>query len=239
MSRDDDRVFEWAALSEAELVVLASAGRGEAFNALMQRYDQRLYRVTRSVITDDIEAEDVLQESYLRAFAALDSFRGESTLLTWLTRITLNEARGRLRRRRRSVELDALEAPARERVRTEASDPAPGEPNPEAVAARAEIRRVIEAAVDALPEALRLVFVLRDIEDSSTEETAAQLGLRPETVKTRLHRARRLLRERLPSELHDNLGDTFPFCGARCRRLRDRVLGLYGRPRKSFEALPA
>jgi RNA polymerase sigma-70 factor (ECF subfamily) len=211
--------------SDLDLVVLARGGDGIAFRAIMQRYNQRLYRVARGVVRDDAEAEDVVQESYMRAFAALGDFRGNSRLGTWLTRIVLNEAFGRMRRRRPMEELDALDRAVQEGdTRVIMFPSAQPEPSPEIAAARAEVRRLLERAVDDLPEPFRLVFVMRDVEEMSIEETAANLDLRPETVKTRLHRARTLLRKSLDRKLATALRDSFPFQGARCARITDIVL---------------
>ncbi len=210
-------------LDEAALVDLARAGDGDAFRVIMRRGNQRLFRIARGVVRDDAEAEDVLQESWVRAFSALDSFRGEAGIMTWLTRIVLNEARGRLRRRRPTVDLDHLDR-AQEGAQVIPFPTSPTTDNPEGDAARAEIRRLLERAVDELPEIFRMVFILRDIEGCSIEETAADLGVRPETVKTRLHRARRLLREALDAKLGATLAGAFPFLGPRCQRITDTVL---------------
>ena len=215
-------------LGDAELARLARRGDGAAFRAIMQRHNRRLYRVARAVLHDDGEAEDVVQETYVRAFAALADFRGGSSLATWLTRIALNEALGRLRRRRPTVEIETFDARPEARV-----IPFPlmsPDMNPEQAAARQDVRRLLERAIDGLPEPFRVVFVLRDVEELSIEETAAQLGLRPETVKTRLHRARRRLREALDAELASALTDAFPFAGARCARITDAVLKRLGIP---------
>jgi len=218
---------DYLSLPEGELVDHARAGDREAFRAIMTRCNQRLFRVARAVVRDEAEAEDVLQEAYARAFAAIAGFRGESGIATWLTRIVLNEAHGRLRRRRPMVELDEVEA-------AQAGAPGGGQvlafPNmaksddPEADAARAQIRRILERAVDELPEPFRLVFMLREVEELSVEETANHLGLKVETVKTRLHRARRRLREALDAQLADVMVGAYPFLGARCTRITEAVL---------------
>lgn len=212
------------ALDEAALVRLAQAGVGDAFRVIMQRGNQRLFRVARGVVRDDAEAEDVLQEAWVRAFAGIGSFRSEAGIMTWLTRIVLNEARGRLRRRRPTVGLEAVEAAQMEAGQVIRFPGAFGTASPEADAARAQIRGLIEHAVDDLPEGFRMVFILRDIEECSIEETAAALGLRPETVKTRLHRARRLLREALDARLASVTTGAFPFLGPRCERITGAVL---------------
>jgi RNA polymerase sigma-70 factor (ECF subfamily) len=216
-----------ASLPEPELVAHARDGDREAFREIMTRCNQRLFRVARAVVRDEAEAEDVLQEAYARAFAAFAGFRGEAGVATWLTRIVLNEAHGRLRRRKATVELDAVEA-------AQAAAPAGGQvlafpglsrsEDPEADAARAQIRRILERAVDELPEPFRLVFILREVEELSVEETASHLNLKAETVKTRLHRARRRLREALDAQLADVMVGAYPFLGARCARITEAVL---------------
>ncbi|WP_417230277.1 RNA polymerase sigma factor [Brevundimonas sp.] len=211
-------------LDEAELVRLAQAGDGDAFRAIMQRGNQRLFRVARGVVRDDSEAEDVLQEAYVRAFSAIGGFRGEAGVMTWLTRIVLNEARGRLRKRRPTVGLEQIEVAQMEGAQVIPFPNAFGSTSPEADAARTEIRGLIEQAVDDLPEAFRIVFILREIQECSVEETAANLQIKPETVKTRLHRARRLLRQALDDRLAPTLVESFPFMGARCQRITEAVL---------------
>src|SRR5262245_438684 len=184
-------------LQDNELVELAGSGDATAFRTIMQRHNRRVYRVARGVLGDDPEAEDVVQETYVKAFQNLAGFRGESSLATWLTRIAINEALGRKRRRRPTVDLDVLDTDQLGEMRVLLFPGAAAASNPEADANRAEIRRLLETAVDDLPEPFRIVFVMRDIEQMSVEETAEQLQILPETVKTRLHRARRLLRQAL------------------------------------------
>jgi len=211
--------LDYEGLDEAGLARLAKAGDPAAFEKIMQRYNQRLFRMARSIVRDDTEAEDVLQEAYVRAFSAIGRFREEASLLTWLTRIVINEARGRLRRRRPTVGLEMIETD--EGAVVPFARPLP---SPEAEAARAEARRLMEAAIDELPEAFRLVFILRELEECTVEETAERLGLVPETVKTRLHRARKLLRRALEDKLMSSLAEAFPFLGARCQGVTEAVL---------------
>ncbi|HEX5078870.1 MAG TPA: RNA polymerase sigma factor [Geminicoccaceae bacterium] len=221
LQRHPDR----AALGDQALVALARRGDEGAVRVLIQRHNQRLFRVARSVVRSDAEAEDVVQETYVRAFTNLDSFRGEALLSTWLTRIALNEALGRLRRHRPTTELAELDA---------ASDRSEGRlimfpssllpAGPEAEAARSQVRQLLEDAVDRLPDSFRTTFILRDVEGLSIEETAAQLSVRPETVKTRLHRARKLMRAAIEQRLAASLSDLFPFDGVRCARMADRVV---------------
>jgi RNA polymerase sigma-70 factor (ECF subfamily) len=216
--------LDYAAFDEAELALRAKAGDRDAFRAIMQRLNQRLFRVARGVVGSDHEAEDVLQEAYVRAFAAIGGFRGEAQLSTWLTRIVLNEARGRLRSRKTTVDLDAIEAAQAGGGGQVLAFPRLGGEDPEGNAARSEIRRLLEHAVDDLPEAFRVVFMMREVEECTVEETADALGLNPATVKTRLFRARRLLREALDAKLADALTGAYPFLGARCLRIQDAVL---------------
>ncbi len=212
-------------ICDAELVLLARQGDGGAFRTIMQRHNRRLYRVARSVLRDDSKAEDVVQEAYMRAFAGLAEFRGDSSLSTWLTRITINEAL-RLRNRQRStVSLELIDS-ARERNGTQIHllPLAHADNNPECMAAQREIGRVLERAIGNLPEPFRVVFVMRDVEEMSTEETATALGLRLETVRTRLYRARRLLRSALDKEFRSALKDRFPFADVRCARTKKILL---------------
>jgi RNA polymerase sigma-70 factor, ECF subfamily len=211
-------------LGERELVQLAQTGVGSAFRTIIQRNNRRLFRVARSILKDDSEAEDVVQEVYVRAFEHLSEFRGDSTLATWLTRIAINEAQGRLRRQRPTADLAVIDS---ERKGMSEIIPFPlacSNSDPERLAAQREVRRLIERAVDELPDAFRVVFVMRAVEEMSIEETASFLGLREETVKTRLHRARNLLRQALDAQLAPALKDSFPFDGARCARIADLVL---------------
>jgi RNA polymerase sigma-70 factor (ECF subfamily) len=216
-------------LDDTELAALARTGEAAVFRTIMQRHNRRLYRVARGVLGDDADAEDVVQETYVRAFEHLAHFRGESSLGTWLTRIAINEALGRRRKRRPSVDIanvDMLDEQGEVRVLIFPGIRAAG--NPETDASRAEVRRLLERAVDELPEPFRIVFVMREIEQMSVEETASQLEIRPETVKTRLHRARRLLREALQQKLGAVLQDAYAFDGARCERMTQAVLRRMG-----------
>lgn len=217
-------VMDYALLEDRALVGLAQSGHREAFRHIMQRCNQRLFRVARGVVNDDAEAEDVVQQAYVHAFEKLKTFRGEATLLTWMTRIVLNEAYGRLRQRRQTVDIDQIEASQFDGGRVVAFPSKFGNEDPAAAAAREQIRRLVEHAIDELPEPFRIVFVMREIEECTVEETAFALDLRAETVKTRLHRARRLLRTALHGTLSAMLTDAFPFLGPRCDRMTAAVL---------------
>lgn len=217
--------------TDAELLALMRRGEPAAFAALMRQNNRRLYRLARSIVRDESEAEDVVQETYVRALAHLDEFRGEASLTTWLARIAANEALGRLRRRRPTVELSQAE--------NVIALPGIGSAiDPETAAARREVRRVIERAVDELPANFRTVFMLRAVEQMSIDETAALLGIPPETVKTRFHRANRLLRQALSAEFASILDGAFPFAGARCDALINRVLARLGVVRGAPDPFP-
>lgn len=215
-------------LSEAELVAALRRGDARAFRVVMQRNNQRLYRLARSVLRDDAEAEDAVQEAYLRAFCALDGFKGDSSLATWLTRITLNEALGRVRRRQPTIDDPDGREEGSTRVIPFPLSRAGLDPDPERDVAMAEIRRLIEEAIDELPMPFRVVFVLREIEQMRTAEVAEALGVPLDTVKTRLHRAKRLLRKALKQRLASAVTDSFPFGGQRCARMTDRVMQRLG-----------
>jgi len=225
--RTEVALRENARSDESDLVRRTLSRDGAAFRTIMERHNRRLYRIARAVLRDDSEAEDAVQESYVRAFANLGTFRGDSSLATWLGRIALNEALGRLRRRRPAVPIDTMEV-----LRTHAQiiqfPNAMTAEDPERTMAQREILRLVERATEALPEIFRTVFVTRVIEGMSVQATAELLDIEPETVKTRLHRARHLLRDQLESEIGPVLLDAFPFAGRRCARVTDAVLRRLG-----------
>jgi RNA polymerase sigma-70 factor (ECF subfamily) len=207
---------------DTELVRRALARDETAVRAIMQANNRRLYRLARGILRNDSEAEDVVQEAYVRAFTHLESFRGDSSLSTWLSRIAMNEALGRLRRRRPALELDALPQGALEAEIIQF--PLSAATDPEKSMAQREIQAVVEHAIDELPEAFRLVFITRVIEGMNVEETAEILSLKPETVKSRLHRARNMLRDIVEKKIGPVVMEAFPFAGKRCERLTDAVL---------------
>ena len=225
MTRSDNTLArDYAAMDDTALVEAVQHGDRDAFRHVMQRCNQRLFRVARGVVNDDAEAEDVVQEAYVHAYEKLAAFRGDASLLTWLTRIVLNEAYGRLRQRRPTVDVGQIEASQADDSRVLPFPSRFGSEDPAAAAAREQIRRVVEHAIEELPEAFRIVFVMREIEECTVEETAASLALRAETVKTRLHRARRQLRAALNDTLSATLSEAFPFLGPRCDRMTTAVL---------------
>jgi RNA polymerase sigma-70 factor (ECF subfamily) len=200
--------------SEAELVAGAKRGDEAAIRAIIRIYNQSLFRLARGILADD-EAEDALQEAYLSAFRGIAEFRGEASLRTWLGRIVVNAARERLRRRGKTVLLDIDDVIAFPRA-------AGGDP--ESKMAQDQVRKLLEQAIDELPPAFRSVAIARLIEEMSVEETAAVLDLRPETVKTRLHRARRLLQAAVERRIGAVMTEAFPFGDQRCQRVADRVI---------------
>ena len=210
-----------AASGDMQLVRRALARESDAFRAIMKAHNQRLYRIARGVVRNDSEAEDIVQEAYVRAFASLGAFRGDSSLATWLARIVINEALGRLRKRRRTV---AMPEPQAEIIQF----PLNPSDDPERTMAQRQILKLVEQATDSLPDVYRTVFVARVIEGLSIEETADLLGVRPETVKTRLHRARALVRKALDDQIGPVLLDAFPFAGRRCERLTSAVMRRLG-----------
>ena len=217
-----------AAPDDIELAHRALARESGAFRTIMKTHNQRLYRLARGLVRDNGEAEDIVQESYVRAFTHLDGFRGDSTLATWLSRIVVNEALGRLRKTRRAERFVATDDPRQAEI-----IPFPlnaSTDDPERAMAQRQILKLVEEATDSLPDAYRTVFVARVIEGMSIEETASLLGLRPETVKTRLHRARSLVRKELDAQIGPVLLDAFPFAGRRCERLTTAVMKRLGFP---------
>ena len=203
---------------DAETALLARilAGDSTAFAELMRRYNRRLYRVARSVLRDDTEAEDALQDAYLQAYRALPGFRSESSLGTWLTRIVVNAALAHRRKNARLAEVIELSGEP-------IMDDLPSD-QPERAALRAQTRRLVEAKIDSLPDAFRTVFVLRALEELSVEETSDTLGIPEATVRSRYFRARSMLREALASEIDMAFEETFAFDGARCDRIVQNVL---------------
>ncbi|HEY3811856.1 MAG TPA: RNA polymerase sigma factor [Caulobacteraceae bacterium] len=213
------------ALDDLALAQCAAGRDADAVRLITTRNNQRLFRAAWSVLKNRAEAEEAVQEAYMKAFAAIGRFEGKSALSTWLTRIVINEALGRRRSAaRRSQHLEKSGISDLEAYRMKLHAHPDGAPSPEAEASRAEVARLLEAAIARLPEIFRTVFVLREIEDLSVEETAEALGIPAATVKTRFLRARRRLQQELAPELKGALGETFAFAGANCERMTARVL---------------
>ncbi|HEU4659834.1 MAG TPA: RNA polymerase sigma factor [Pseudolabrys sp.] len=211
---------------ESDLIARARANDHAAIRTIIRQNNRRLFRVARSILKNDWEAEDAVQEAYVRAFTHLSEFEGKSSLNTWLTRIVVNEALGRLRRHKPTVDIAEIDAG---QIDADGADIVPfpltsAQPDPERSMAQAQIRNLLEEAIDALPDPFRVVLVARVIEEMSVEETAELYGLKPETVKTRLHRARAMLRRDLEEQFGPLLADTYPFGGRRCERMADNVI---------------
>lgn len=199
-------------LEDEEIVDRVRAGETQLFEVLMRRYNQRLYRAARAVLASDAEAEDVVQQAYLNAFRHLGQFERRAPVSTWLTRIAIHEALARRRRRRAAQSADAMKA-----LDTVESV----EPDPERQAYAGELRGMLESVIDRLPVGYRCVFILRAVEGVSTSETAELLHLTEGVVKTRLHRARRLLRDALR---HVSPTEAFRIAGASCDRMVAAVM---------------
>jgi len=220
--------------SDLDLARRIGARDERAFEAVMRAHNRMLYRLARSILKDDAEAEDAVQEAYLAAYRNIAAFRGSAKLSTWLARIVINEAYARLRKRKAGaavVPLASMVLDGRMDSRTEEGIMADETvERPEAAAMRGELRRMLEQRIDALPEQFRTVFMLREVEELSVDETAECLDLPPATVRTRAFRARALLREALERDIDSATVDAFAFAGARCDRIVARVLQALGRP---------
>lgn len=210
--------------SDTDLASAIAAGETAAFETLMRRHNATMFRTARAILRDDAEAEDAVQDAYLRAYGAIDSFRGEAQLSTWLARIAANEALMRLRKRARRAAIVPLHASdsADEILDIADSDM---DNTPDVSAQRTQLRRLLEAEIDALPDDYRVVFVLRAVEEMSVEEAAVVLGIAQATVRSRLFRARSLLREGLAAKIDVACADAFSFAGERCDRIVANVMG--------------
>ena len=220
------------ASSDAELVSLAVAGNDAAFALIMRRYNRLLFRSARSILKNDDDTQDAVQEAYLHAWRALSTFRSDAKLSTWLVRIAVNEALGRLRHSgarvvplTASIDMDG-ETP-------EMQMQANPDDQPESTAMRAQVRKQIEARIDTLPDQFRTVFMLRGVEELTVEEVALMLGIPEATVRSRFFRARSILREGLSRDIDMAVGDAFSFAGARCDRIVEGVLAKIAHERES------
>ena len=205
--------------TDEEVVGRIRAGDTALYEIIMRRYNQRLYRVARAILRDDAEAEDVMQDAYVRAYQHLDQFAGRAPFSAWLTRIAVHEALARLRLRNRNPQLEDTEHDGELSMNMVETSP-----DPEQSATRAELGRLLEEALLDLPEQYRTVVMLRDVEELSTSETAAVLDLTEDNVKVRLNRGRAMARSWLVARVGTNVKDAFPFMGARCDRVVRAVL---------------
>jgi RNA polymerase sigma-70 factor (ECF subfamily) len=213
-----------AGSGDASLVERVLTGDLAAFETLMRRYNRVLFRTARAILKDDAEAEDALQEAYLLAYRSLSTFRGDARLSSWLTRIVANEAFARLRKRTRRAAILPLHVDENVDGEFDATPEVSVMDQPDHRAMREEMRRLIEARIDALPDSYRAVFVLRAVEELTVEETATSLGIPEATVRSRFFRARNLLREALSLDVDRAYGDAFGFAGERCDRIVANVM---------------
>ena len=212
-------MLELGAETDAEVIARVRAGEADAFEIVMRRHNPRVYRAVRSILRDEDEVEDVMQEAYVQAFLHLDGFEGRAAFSTWLVRIAVHEA---LARRRRSARWDPLEDQQEEGIWMK------GPRDPEREVGSAEVVRLLESAIDGLRDGFREVFVLRAVEELSQAEVAACLGIKEETVKTRYFRAKESLRAALLEQLEHGMKETFAFRAIRCDRVVAKVLGRIG-----------
>jgi RNA polymerase sigma-70 factor, ECF subfamily len=204
--------------TDQQVIDRVLAGDIALYEIIMRRYNQRLYRVARSILRDDAEAEDVMQDAYVSAYKHLDQFAGHSAFSTWLTRIAVHEALRRLPGRRRTIPMDEINLDGED-----AMSPVETSPDPEQTASHTELARLLADAVLELPTQYRSVIMLRDIEEMSTADTAAALDLTEENVKVRLHRGHAMMRDRLSARVGAQGKHAFPFMGERCDRVVTRV----------------
>jgi len=224
----NDPARDYQALSDLALAARIAARDPMAVRLVTERNNQRLFRTAWAILKDRTEAEDAVQSAYLHAFATIDRFEGRSSLTTWLTRITINEALQRERSaRRRRAHLDADSVVDLNDYREKLMRGSTQGAEPDAELARAQVRRLLEGAIGELPQDFRMVFVFREIEGLSVEETAAMLDIPAATVKTRHFRARKRLQEALAPELRTALTASFPFAGADCATLTRRVISAW------------
>ena len=227
-----------SALSDTDVVRRVRAGDSALFEVLMRRHNQRVYRIARAVIRDEADVEDVMQQAYINAFTHLGQFEERSQFSTWLTRIVLHEAFNRRRKAQRSESRGATESQLDEGGGDYMDTFESPVADPERQAYAQELTRVLEAAVDSLPETYRTVFMLRDIEGLSTSETGEGLGIGAEAVKTRLHRARAMVRRAVTAQIGDVAPGTFQFHAPRCDRVVAAVLARIGELQRSQAATP-
>jgi RNA polymerase sigma-70 factor (ECF subfamily) len=224
---------DYESLDDPALAASIATGDSAAATVVVRRNNQRLFRTALSILKNRGEAEDVVQETYARAFAAIASFDGRAALSTWLTRIAINEALGRRRAaERRRARLDADRVTDMAEYRDKLMRGSTGQAEPDAELARTQMRGLMEAAIAELPEDFRLVFVLREVEGLSVEEVSNTLGIPAATVKTRTLRARRRLQQALDPELKSALVGAFPFAGLDCEAMTARVIAAFEAARR-------
>jgi RNA polymerase sigma-70 factor, ECF subfamily len=212
------------AVSDVEIVRQVLEGDTGRFELIMRRYNRRLYRIARGLLRNDLDAEDVVQEAYLHAYEKLRDYQGRGPLSAWLAKITVNEALGRLRRTDAASERISFDDPALSEEANFMAHLTSNLPSPELLAARGEMRRLLESAIDSLPEAYRMAFILCGVEEMSVAETADCLSVEQATVKSRYHRARKILQQQVLGLLDTSTTEVFAFDGVRCDRIVSGVL---------------
>lgn len=210
--------------SDLDIVKRVLDGDSIGFELIMRRYNRRLYRIARGVLHNDSDAEDVVQDAYIKAYENLGRFQGKGPLSAWLAKITVNEALGRLRRAGIPSNCISFDDPEEKEEANFMADFISSLPTPEQNVARGELRRLLETAIDALPDAYRMVFIMCGVEEMSVAETADCLDVEPATVKTRYHRARKILQQQLSGLVDSTAGEAFSFDGVRCDRIVSGVL---------------
>lgn len=203
-----------AAFSDEELVERILAGNTALYEIVMRRYNTRLYRVARAIVQHDGEAEDVMQDAYVKAFQHLHQFAGRAKFSTWLTRIAVHEALARLQKTKRFEDWDDMKPSKQQEIGATIT-----KANPESQTASSEMSKILENAIERLPDQYRAVVMLRDVEEMTTAETAESLSLTEDNVKIRLHRAHRMLRTQLYENARISTADAFPFHAVRCDRV--------------------
>ncbi len=230
MNLSDGSVSAAGVIPDPDIVRRVLEGDSASFELIMRRYNRRLYRIARGILRNEADAEDAVQDAYVRAYENLDQFQGKGPLSAWLAKITVNEALGRLRRVDIARDGISLDEPEEREEANFMADLISSLPSPEQSAARAELRRLMESAIDALPDAYRMAFILCGVEELSVAETADCLDVEPATVKTRYHRARKILQKQLSSLVDSTAAEVFPFDGERCDRI---VSGVFRRLEKT------
>jgi RNA polymerase sigma-70 factor, ECF subfamily len=210
--------------TDLEIVERVIGGDTASFELIMRRYNRRLYRIARGVLHNDADAEDAVQDAYMLGFENLGKYQGKGPLSAWLAKITVNEALGRLRRAGIASSCISFDDPEEQEEANYMADFISTLPSPEQNVARGELRRLLETAIDALPDAYRMVFIMCGVEEMSVAETADCLEVEPATVKTRYHRARKILQQQLSDLVDTTAGEAFSFDGVRCDRIVSGVL---------------
>lgn len=224
MASTGDRHTDAGMASDREIIQRVLDGDTASFELIMRRYNRRLYRIARSVLRNDADAEDVVQDAYIRAYEHLPGFEGKGAFSAWLAKIALNEALGRLRGADATGNQISFDDPEEREEANYMATLISTLPSPEQNAARGEVRHLLEAAIDALPDAYRMAFIMYGVEEMTVAETADCLDLEPATVKTRYHRARNILRHQLSGLVDSSAGELFSFDGERCDRIVSGVL---------------